>query len=225
MREIREIKDQLTSQDIEVLEQSLRFANARCTHEAERGKAAENRATAMLAFLGILAGFIVPVIETVEKVQGDAKWTLLIVFLASLLFIVKGLYYAVRVLGVSKVYRLEIGTVFDFQPLSREDALREEIAGLIWEYRKAIQPNTVKHFRLHRSQRSGLVAVVTFMLFGILLIVVRQGWLELPSWSAVAFGAAALAVLVFGDRVFETFGFWKRETKAASSSPGSSDTA
>ena len=128
MREIREIKDQLTSQDIEVLEQSLRFAIARCTHEAERGKAAENRATAMLAFLGILAGFVVPVIETVEKAQGDAKWTLLILFLASLLFIVKGLYYAVRVLGVSKVYRLEIGTVFDFQPLSREDALREEIA-------------------------------------------------------------------------------------------------
>lgn len=225
MREIREIKNQLTSQDIEVLEQSLRFANARCTHEAERGRAAENRATAMLAFLGILAGFIVPVIETVEKVQGDAKWTLLILFLASLLFIVKGFYSAVRVLVVSKVYRLEIDTIFDFQPLSREEALREEIAGLIWEYRKAIQPNTVKLFRLHRSQRNGLGAVVTFMLFGILLLVVRQDWLELPSWSAVPFGTAALAVLAFGDRVFETFGFWKRDTKTASSSPGSNETA
>lgn len=225
MREIREIRDQLTSQDTQVLEQSLRFASARRGQEAERGKAAENRATAMLAFLGILAGFIVPVIETLEKVQGDAKWALLILFLASLLFIVKGLYYAVRVLGVSKVYRLEIGTVFDFQPLSHEDALREEIAGLIWEYRNAIQPNTGKIFHLHRSQRNGLVAVVTFMLFGILLLGVRLDWLELPCWSAILFGAAALAVLAFGDRVFETFGFWKRDTQAASSSPDSNDTA
>ncbi|MEH6720782.1 MAG: hypothetical protein V7704_18030 [Aurantimonas endophytica] len=49
MREIREIREQLVSEDIDVLEQSLRFASARAAQEAERGKAAEARATAMLA--------------------------------------------------------------------------------------------------------------------------------------------------------------------------------
>lgn len=198
-----------------MLEQSLRFASTRSAQEAERGKAAENRGTAMLAFLGILAGFIVPVIETVGKGQGDDKWALLILFLATLLFIVKGLYYAVRVLGVSTVYRLKIDTVFDFQTLSREDALRDEIAGLIWECRKAIEPNTVKLFHLHRSQRNGLAAVVTFIMFGILLLGARFNWVHLPCWSAIPLGAVALAVLAFGDQMFEFFGIWKRRVKTS----------
>lgn len=215
MREISEIREQLASQDNKVLEQSLRFASARCAQEAERGKAAETRATAMLAILGILAGFIVPLVETVEAAKGDDKWSLLVLFLGSLLFLVKGLYNAVRVLGVSKTYRLEIETVFDFQPLSQPDALREEIAGLIWEYRKAIQPNTEKLFRLHRCQRSGLLAIIFFMLFGVLLLAAREEWFQLPLWAAGALAVLAVLLLAFSDKLFERLGIWGNTKKMA----------
>tara|TARA_B100000614_G_C14518247_1_gene481512 strand:+ start:781 stop:1470 length:690 start_codon:yes stop_codon:yes gene_type:complete len=215
MREILEIREQLVSEDIDVLEQSLRFASARGAQEAERGKAAEARATAMLAILGILAGFIVPLVGTIEAAKGDGKWTLLVLFLGSLLFLVKGLYNAVRVLGVSKMYRLEIDTVFDFQPLARSDALREEIAGLIWEYRKAVQPNTEKLFRLHRCQRSGLIAIIFFMLFGIFLLAAREKWLQVPLWAAGALGVLAALLLVFGDNIFERLGIWGTTKKMA----------
>lgn len=208
MREIREIRDQLVSEDIGVLEQSLRFASARCAQEAERGRTAEARATAMLAILGILAGFIVPLVGSVEAAKGDGKWSLLVLFLGSLLFLVKGLYNAVRVLGVSKMYRLEIDTVFDFQPLAPPDALREEIAGLTWEYRKAVQPNTEKLFRLHRCQRSGLLAIIFFMLFGILLLAAREEWLQVPLWAAGVLAVLAALLLVFGDNIFERLGIW-----------------
>ncbi len=215
MREISEIRNKLSSQDTDVLEQSLRFASARRAQENERGKAAENRATAMLALLGILAGFIVPLAGTIEAAKGDEKWFLLVLFLASLLFIAKGLYNAVRVLGISKTYRLEIETVFDFQPLSRADALREEVAGLVWEYRKAIQPNTEKLFRLHRCQRSGLLSIIFLMLFGVLLLAAREKWLQLPSWAAIALAAIAVLLLVFGDTLFERCGIWSRRKHVA----------
>lgn len=208
MREIDEIRERLSSEDINVLEQSLRFAGARYAQEAERGKAAEARATAMLAILGILAGFIVPLVESIEAADGDNKWSLLVLFLGSLLFLVKGLYNAVRVLGVSKIYRLEIETVFDFQPLSRPDALRDEIAGLIWEYRKAIQPNTEKLFRLHRCQRSGLFAIVFFMLFGVFLLATREDWLQLSVSTASCLAVVAAFLLVFADTFFEQIGIW-----------------
>ncbi|MEO1985123.1 MAG: hypothetical protein ABGX47_00485 [Martelella sp.] len=213
MREILEIREQLVSEDIDVLEQSLRFASARGAQEAERGKAAEARATAMLAILGILAGFIVPLVGTIDAAKGDDKWSLLILFLGSLLFLVKGLYYAVRVLGVSKMYRLEIDTVFDFQQLARPDALREEIAGLIWEYRKAIQPNTEKLFRLHRCQRSGLLAIIFFMLFGVLLLAAREEWLQLPLWAAGTLAVLAAFLLVVGDKLFERLDIWGNTKK------------
>lgn len=219
MREIREIREQLLSEDIDVLEQSLRFASARSEQEAERGKAAEARATAMLAILGILAGFIVPLVGAVEATESDSKWSLLALFLGSLLFLVKGLYNAMRVLGVSKMHRLEIDTVFDFQPLARSDALREEIAGLIWEYRKAIQPNTEKLFRLHRCQRSGLLAIISFMIFGVLLLAEREEWLQLPLWAACALAVLATLLLAFGDKLFERLSIWGNTKKAPAAKP------
>jgi hypothetical protein len=205
---VRNIKARITSEDIDVLEQSLRFVRDRAAQEADRGKTAEARATAMLALLGILAGFIVPLIQTVATAAGETKWSLLVAFLASLIFLVKGLYHAVRVLGVSKRYRLEVESVYDFQALARVDALRDEIAGLVWECNRAIQPNTEKLFWLHRCQRSGLIAIVLFMLFGILLLSATEKWVSLPQWVAFVLAGGAVLLLALSDPVAERLGIW-----------------
>lgn len=215
---MREILEKITANDIDVLEQSLAFVRERSALENERGKAAEARATAMLAILGILAGFIVPLIESVHGIVGEIKWSLIVTLFGSLLFLVKGLYHAVRVLGVSKRYRLNIDSVFDFQPLSRVDALREEIAGLIWECKRATQPNTLHLFRLHRCQRSGFAAIILFMLFGILLFTADQQWIHVPRWVAYVIGSTVLLLFFMIDFISEKSGIWGKSHRIAARS-------
>lgn len=207
---MRKIMDQITSKDINVLQQSLAFVRERGLLESERGKAAEARATAMLAILGILAGFIVPLAQAISSFDGEIKWSLTAALLGSLIFLVKGLFHAVGVLSITKQYRLTVDSVFDFQGRSRADALREEIAGLVWECQKAVQPNTLKLFRLQRCQRSGLIAIILFMLFGILLLVAQEQWF-VPQCVAYGIGVATLLLLFAVDVVAERTGIWRND--------------
>lgn len=220
---MRKILEQITASDIDVLEQSLAFVRERSALENERGKAAEARATAMLAILGILAGFIVPLIESIDGITGEIKWSLIATLFGSLLFLVKGLYYAVRILGVSKRHRLQIDSVFDFQPLSRADALREEIAGLVWECKQSTRPNTLHLFRLDRCQRSGFIAIILFMLFGILLLAADQHWIALPQWVAYVIGSTVLLMLCLTDIIFEKNGIWGKSRPTVAKSKESLD--
>lgn len=201
-----DIRNYITSNDAKVLEQSLTFVKQRAVQEAERGKVAETRATAMLAVLGILAGLVVPRIESLAKPAGDNWWFLLVAFLASLLFLGRGLFYAIKVLSVRKQYWVKPETVYDFQKLSYEDALREEITAILWECRQMAQPNTEKLFWLNRCQRSGFIAIALFLVFGTLLIFARKECLFLPLWASTCFGILAITLLFFGDRIFEYFG-------------------
>jgi len=210
-RAMLDIRNYITSNDVKVLEQSLTFVKQRAVQEVERGKAAETRATAMLAILGVLAGLIVPRIESLSKIAGESRWFLLAAFLAGLFFLGKGLIYALKVLSVRKQYRVKPEAVYDFQKLSCEDALREEITAILWECRQAVQPNTEKLFWLNRCQRSGFTAIALFLVFGTLLVPVREEWLFLPLWTSACFGIFAITLLFFSDRIFEYFGgMWER---------------
>ncbi|MBZ6380088.1 MULTISPECIES: hypothetical protein [Pacificimonas] len=216
------IVEQIASKDLNVLQQSLAFVRERNTAENERGKAAEARATAMLAILGILAGFIVPLAQTISAADGGMRWSLIAALLSSLTFLVKGLYHALGVLSVAKQYRLTVDTVLDFQTLSRAEALREEIAGLVWECRQAIKPNSLKLFRLHRCQRSALTAILLFMLFGLLLLAAQQQWFVSVGF-AYAIAILALAALFLADPIVERQGIWRREAiKTDLPAPGKS---
>lgn len=203
-----EIRKSITSKDIAVLNQSLDFVRLRASLEAERGRNAETRATAMLAVLGLLAGLIVPLIESITKVTGDGKWFLFATFLASLLFLVKGLLYAIRVFGVSKRYRLKPETVYDFQPLSPEDSLREEIAASLWECNKVSQPNTEKLFWLHRCQRNGFIAILFFIVFGLSRIAIYEQWIAPTTGVGIIVGLFFLLFAVMVDKIAERRGIW-----------------
>ena len=201
-----DIRNCITSNDVKVLEQSLTFVKQRAAREVDRGKAAETRATAMLAVLGVFTGLIVPRIESLANIAGDSRWFLLVVFLSSLLFLVRGLVYAIKVLSVGKQYQATPETVYDFQKLSYEDVLREEITTLLWECRQATRPNTEKLFWLNRCQRSGFIAISLFLVFGTLLVPMRGEWLSLPLWASACFGILTITLLFFGDRICEHFG-------------------
>ena len=57
---ISEIQQKITSEDIDVLRQSLEFVRRCLLQENERGKAAETRATVMLGILGVIATLVIP---------------------------------------------------------------------------------------------------------------------------------------------------------------------
>lgn len=209
---MQDIRKHITSEDVSVLEQSLRFVIQRATKEAERGKAAEARATAMLAILGILAGFIVPSVESTATIDGSERWALLTVFLTVLAFLVKGLFNAIRVLSVSRQYRVDAETVYDFQTMSHAQALQEEIACVLWEHAKAIRPNSEKLFWLQRSQRAAGIAVIWFMVFGVALYLANEELVLLPPFVSISI--ATLGVLAFFtvDLIAERYGgLWVRE--------------
>ena len=209
---LREIRNQITANDAKVLRHSLGFVQELLRAEQDRGKTAETRATAVLAVLGILAVLMVPFIATIEPVTETSRPFLYVILAASISFLLRGIYYAIRTLGIAKQFRLTPYSVYDFQSANLKDVLRDDIAATIWSYEQAKNPNTRKLFWLNRAQRNGMVAIFLYPLLGASLIVLREGLMTPPLWTTYA--AATLAVLAWllFDRFAEAerFGIWRR---------------
>ena len=208
---LSEIRSQITSDDKEVLRHSLGFVQERLREEQDRGKAAETRAVAVLAFLGILASLIVPFAATIYTVVEGSRPLLYVLFATSILYLLRGIYYALRILGVIKQYRLTPDSVYDFQPANLVDVLRDDVAATIWLYDQVKEPNTRKLFWLDRAQRSGAMSIFFYVFFGVTLLALREGLVTSSVWTIC--GAAALGILGrFLDRFAESerFGIWRR---------------
>ena len=209
---LREIRNQITANDAEVLRHSLGFVQERLREEQDRGKAAETRATAILAVLGILAGLIVPFATTIESVAETSRLFLYVIYNASILFLLRGIYYAIRILGIAKQFRLTPNSVYDFQSANLEDVLRDDVAATIWSYEQAKEPNTRKLFWLNRAQRNGVIAIFLYAFLGASLFVLSEELMTSPPW--ITYAAATLAVLAWllFDRFAEArrFGIWRR---------------
>ena len=215
---MKEIRDNITSDDETVLRHSFLFASKCLKEEMGRGKAAETRATAILAGLVIFAGLTVPLVDKVKSANSAIFPFFCLTFIAFLLFLVKGIYYALKTLGVSVMYRLNpAGTVYGFQPLALKECLRGHISGIIWAYEKAIQPNTNKLFWLNRSQRNSMIAVFLYVLFiGELFFLSEKLLLLMPSYIFYILVALVAFVFFFGDKLFERFSsIWHSRVKTS----------
>lgn len=202
-----EIRDRITSNDIDVLRQSLAFASACLSDERERSKTAETRAAAMLAVLGVIAGLVVPQAAMLGAIDNGTNWFLLVGYIAPLLFILKGLVYAVRVLSVARRFRNTPDLAFALQEYSHAEALRAEIAAIVWEYRQAVQPTTAKLYWLYRCQLNGLAALILLAIFAVAVVVGRQEWFEMPLCGALLFGVL-VAVVFVGEGWVAQRGIW-----------------
>ena len=209
---LREIRNQITTNDVEVLRHSLGFVEERLREEQDRSKAAETRATAILAVLGILAGLIVPVATTIESVEEMSRLFLYVIYAATVLFLLKGIYYAINILSITKQFRLTPYSVYDFQSTNLADVLRDDVAATIWSYEQAKDPNTRKLFWLNRVQRNGVIAIVLYAFLGVSLFVLREELMTLPPWTTYATATLTLFALLLFDRIAEAerFGIWRR---------------
>ena len=210
---ISEIQRNISSENVDVLTQSLEFVNRCLRQENERGKAAETRATVMLGILGVIATLVIAGAENLptNSKLGDAGWLLLTCFASCLLFLVKALFYAMRTIGISKKYRLEPQMVYDLQDVSHVEALQCEIAGTIWEYDRSIESNSGRLFWLHRCQRNSYVAIVLLVLFGFLSIDILRHLIVVSPCIPIGFGVlSAVAFLVLDPLAERVRGVWRK---------------
>lgn len=209
LKRLEELRAEITSTDIGVLRQSLEFARLQARKEVERNRATEARATAMMAALGILVGLVAPVTKSVVDSKGPHDWLILTTLAGALLFLAKGLYYSIRVLWVQKMHRLNADTVCDFQGLSAEDSLREEIADTVWETEELVQPNTARLFWLNRCQRNAVCGIVLFMMFLLLRFPLLEQWIPFQGCIAAVLFVTFSLLFLLGDRIAERLGFWE----------------
>ena len=204
------IRDRITSNDIDVLRQSLAFASTCLADERERGKTAETRAAAMLAVLGVVAGLVVPQAATLGTIDNGTNLFLLVGYVAPLPFVLRGLVYAVRVLSVSRRFRNTPELVFALQEHSQAEALRTEIAAVVWECRQTVQPTTAKLHWLYRCQLNGLAAFILLAIFAVAVVVGRQEWFEMAPCVTLVFGVLVTVVFA-GEGWLARRGIWSKE--------------
>lgn len=204
-----EIRHKITSNDVEVLKQSLAVASTCLADEKDRSKTAETRAAAMLAVLGVIAGLVVPRSATLGAIDTGTGWFLLVGYVAPLLFLLRALVYAVRVLSVSIRWRNIPERLFALQECSQQEALRAEVAAVLWEYRQVVQPTTEKLYWLYRCQRNGLAAIFLLATFAVAVVVGRQQWFEIPLCVTLVFGVL-VAVVFVGESLLAQRGIWNK---------------
>ena len=207
-----EIRRKITSNDVDVLVQSLEFARRCLLRESERGQAAETRATIMLGVLGVVATLAITgtVALPKESSPSDREGLLLVCFVACLLFLAKALFYAILTIGVSRKYTLMPHRVFNWQQTHRRSALQSEIAGTIWEYDRSIDINSARLFRLQRCQRSSYVSIFVLVCCGVLSIEFIDAWIIFPKPALFTLAATFVILLIFLDRILDEWqGLWR----------------
>lgn len=208
--QVSEIKAALSSDNINILKQSLSFVTERITVERLRSTRAETRATSILAVAGILAGFVVHF----SRIFGTLKlinWLFLfIIYIASILFLLKAALFAIKAHWSLKGYELKPDLAFELNKLSECDALREELTWKIWEYYQLLPIGNERLFWTNRAQRNILTAIISFSILGICWFFFSNTELLIPHYAVIFLLLVFLILILFLDVIFERVGeLWR----------------
>jgi len=163
----QEIRKQLSSNNPEILKQALEFVTEKLDIERSRERRAEDRATAMFAVSGILAGFVVNFSQSLT-LPGQTGWLILLsLYLGSMVFLIKSGLYSILALWSLKGYEITPKLAFDIQFLSKVDAIREELIWKIWAYYQLLPLGNLRLFRTNRAQRNMFASIISFAILGL----------------------------------------------------------
>ena len=204
--QVTEIKAKLSSNDINILKQSLSFVTWKLSVERLRSSRAETRATSILAVAGILAGFIIYFSKLIGS-PGQSIWYILFtIYIISILFLLRSALSAIKALWALIGNELKPDLAFDLQELSKIDALREETTWKIWEYYELLKISNKRLFWTNRAQRNIYAVIVSFAFLGTGWFFLEQIPIQVPQ-CVVIFLIVLLSILaIFLDVVLERFG-------------------
>jgi hypothetical protein len=207
MRSLKELREELSTSNIDVVRLCEKFVDERISQERMRGDAAERRANIILGTLGASTAFMIFIASVLlEKRDGNSLVVLL--YAAAALWVSRSVWYCIKTIRPQSRNRIDVKSLFNFQGKSEIDALKDIVSGKIWELQQSIQPNTERLFYAQRAQRALIIFVGILLLLG--MAIMSQGYFtfHLRTCVLVIGSAIAVACLFFADYFIEKSGIW-----------------
>lgn len=208
MKSIKEIRDRLTSENLDVLNMCDNFLNQKLEMERLRGESAEKRANIILGTVGASSAFLVFLAGVDLDTKGETASFAIIIYIASILWLTRAIWYSIKSIRTQNRYHVTEDSVFEFQEKSQIDTIKEIIAGKIWEYKYSVQPNTERLFYVQRAQRALVVFIGLLLLLGVVIISENKIKLEYVNCLKFAISFSAVIFWIFGDWLIEKKGIW-----------------
>jgi hypothetical protein len=208
MKSIKDIRELLSTKDINVIRKCQEFVDERAHLERMRGESAERRANIILSTLGASSAFLVFMASDLLGDPVRVGWLVIILYAASALWISRSVWYCIKSIRTQSRYRVTEESIFEVQNKKEIDVIKDLLSGKIWELQHSIQPNTERLFYVQRAQRALIVFVGILLLLGV--VVVTRNYLSIQPSSCVLFFISAFGVFFwfFGDYFFEKSGIW-----------------
>ena len=200
------IRERLSSENLNILKQSLVFVNERLVLERSRSEKAEKRATVLLAVAGILSGFIVHFAKLIGLPESNNTFLLSIFFISAIRFVLKAGLYAIRALWALKGNELNTHLSFEIQGLPVGDAVREETIWKIWEYYQLLPVGNERLYWTNKSQRNTIGAIVAFTFTGVLWFIQKTAGISAPLILCLFIAFIMAIIVIFLDIVLEKYG-------------------
>lgn len=209
MRSIREIREMLSSNDINIIQKCQEFIDEKAGLERLRGESAERRANIILSTLGALSAFLVFMASNLLGDPNKVGWLVIILYSASALWVFRSVWYCIKSISAQSRYRVTEESIFEVQDKSEIDAAKELLSGKIWELQCSIQPNTERLFYIQRAQRALIVFVGILLLLGVVVMI--RNYLSIQPSSCVLWLVSAIGLIFWflGDYLIEKSGIWK----------------
>lgn len=203
---LNKIKEKITSGDKDVLVRSNQFLDEKLRLLHDRIQHIESRANGMIALIGIETGFIVFFGEVFEKNGLTSSTIVLSLYFATILLIVRAIYYSMRVLWVQSINEVNGNSVFAYQSMSEVEVLQDEITGKNWEYWGMSDVQMQKLYLFNRCQRNAVVALIAYLLLAITLFVGEEFLVNISVYIESAAIIVVGGVVLFNDYIWEKQG-------------------
>ncbi|MBB1489570.1 hypothetical protein [Oceanospirillum sediminis] len=210
---IDEIKSKLNSSDaeIEVLSLCEKFLDEKIEQENNRARLAEQRTSTLLNTLGASAAFLVFAGSELKKVSfsfADGSWFIIFLFSFSLLYIFRSVYYSIRSIQVGFIKRTTPESIFELQEKNKEEALKDVLAGKLWELKNIIHPNTTRLFYVQRAQRALVLFFSSLLLTSIFAILNKYGVLYSIQCALIVCAFLMIPFYFLVDKLIEKNNGW-----------------
>ncbi|MCK4636491.1 MAG: hypothetical protein KAT49_01275 [Methanomicrobia archaeon] len=213
--EIKKIQEKIKSNNRDILDQSRKIIDEFLIRETERGKSIVKRINILITLSGAISAVILFFGKIILDIN-NKNFLILIYFIcfATILFLIKSIYFLIRSLRPTQMYVLSPELlIFDIQGKDYEKSLRYEITWKIWEYFQMQPVNTEKLIWLDRGQRNLLFSIISFLFWGLLLLINKNVSNFIPNWIEYTLGGIFILFAFFCDYILDKFGFWNSTEK------------
>lgn len=203
------------SDDINVLNISIRLISEQIEKENSRSESVDNRINIVFCLIGIYASVILATNGVLFNPSSTPSIILKFFFIGLLIILAMSVFNALKTILVKQIYELSPELVNDIQCFSEKEALQYEIKWKMWQYNKLNESNTTKLFYLHRVQRNLFFSILYLLIMAILIYFndyIHINELKSPCLRYIEFGIGIISLLfsIFSNNIFEKYSFWNK---------------